>query len=67
VFWLAPPDPKSKSVEVAYVDFARPACEAFKTRAVKRVVGITALGRGDSASEEGRVCLRFARYGRSNR
>jgi uncharacterized protein YbjT (DUF2867 family) len=46
VFWLAPPDPKSKSVEVAYVGFARPACEAFKTRGVRRVVGITALGRG---------------------
>jgi uncharacterized protein YbjT (DUF2867 family) len=46
VFWLAPPDPKSKSVEAAYVGFARPACEAFKKHSVKRVVGITALGRG---------------------
>jgi uncharacterized protein YbjT (DUF2867 family) len=46
MFWLAPPDPKSKSVEAAYVGFARPACEAFKKHGVKRVVGITALGRG---------------------
>jgi uncharacterized protein YbjT (DUF2867 family) len=46
VFWLAPPDFQAESVEAAYVDFTRPACEAFKTQAVKRVVGVTALGRG---------------------
>jgi uncharacterized protein YbjT (DUF2867 family) len=46
VFWLAPPNPKSKSVEAAYVGFALPACQAFKKQGVKRVVGITALGRG---------------------
>ena len=46
VFWLVPPDPKAKSVEVAYVDFSRPACDAFKRQGVKRVVGVSALGRG---------------------
>lgn len=46
VFWLVPPDPRSKSVEAAYVDFSRPACAAFKNHGVKRVVGISAVGRG---------------------
>jgi uncharacterized protein YbjT (DUF2867 family) len=46
VFWLVPPDPHAESVEAAYVDFSRPACDAFKTQGVKRVVGVTALGRG---------------------
>src|SRR5690349_9805096 len=44
VFWLVPPDPQAASVEAAYVDFSRPACEAFKSQGVKRVVGISALG-----------------------
>ena len=46
VFWLTPPNPQAPSVEAAYVDFTRPAVEAFRTHDVKRVVGITALGRG---------------------
>lgn len=46
VFWLVPGDPRAPSAEAAYVDFARPACEAFKTLGVKQVVGISALGRG---------------------
>jgi uncharacterized protein YbjT (DUF2867 family) len=46
VFWLTPPDPQAPSVEVAYVEFTRPAAEAFKRHDVKRVVGISALGRG---------------------
>src|SRR5882762_4991414 len=46
VFWLAPPNRQAPSVDVAYVDFARPAAEAFRRHGVKRVVGITALGRG---------------------
>lgn len=43
VFWLVPPDPHAKSVDAAYVDFARPACDALKSRGVKRVVDITPL------------------------
>jgi uncharacterized protein YbjT (DUF2867 family) len=46
VFWLCPPDPHAPSTEAAYVEFTRPAAEAFKRHGVKRVVAITALGRG---------------------
>jgi uncharacterized protein YbjT (DUF2867 family) len=46
VFWLVPPDPHAESVEAAFVDFTRPACEAFVGQGIKRVVGVTALGRG---------------------
>ena len=46
VFWLVPPDPHAKSLEAAYVDFTRPACNALKSRGVRRVVGVSALGRG---------------------
>jgi len=46
VFWLVPPDPRAASVEAAYIDFTRPASQAFRAQGVKRVVGISALGRG---------------------
>jgi uncharacterized protein YbjT (DUF2867 family) len=46
LFWLTPPDPQAQSVEAAYVDFTRPAAAAFTKHGVKRVVGISALGRG---------------------
>jgi uncharacterized protein YbjT (DUF2867 family) len=46
VFWLVPPDPRAASVEAAYVDFTRRASQAFRAQGVKRVVGISALGRG---------------------
>lgn len=46
VFWLTPPDPHAPSVEAAYVGFTRPAAAAFKRQGVKRVVGVSALGRG---------------------
>jgi uncharacterized protein YbjT (DUF2867 family) len=48
VFWLVPPDPHAESAEAAYVDFSRPACEAFRSQGVERVVGVSALGRGVS-------------------
>jgi len=50
VFWLVPPDPHADSAEAAYVDFTRPACDAFKRHGVQRVVGISALGRGTVAA-----------------
>ena len=50
VFWLVPPDPRATTVKAAYLDFTRPACAAFKTHGVKRVVGISALGRGTPAA-----------------
>src|SRR3712207_2679808 len=46
VFWLTPPDPRAASVEAAYVGFTRPAAQALKRHGVKRVVGVSALGRG---------------------
>jgi uncharacterized protein YbjT (DUF2867 family) len=46
VFWLVPPDFSAVSVEAAYVDFTRPARDAFTSQGVKRVVGVSALGRG---------------------
>ncbi|WP_438388924.1 NAD(P)H-binding protein [Actinopolyspora saharensis] len=51
VFWLAPPNPRADSVEAAYLDFTRPACEAFTRHGVQRVVGISALGRGTPQAE----------------
>jgi uncharacterized protein YbjT (DUF2867 family) len=61
VFWLLPPDPGAKSVEAAYVDFTRSACEAFKNHGIDRVVGISALGRGTpAASHAGYVTASLA-------
>jgi uncharacterized protein YbjT (DUF2867 family) len=50
VFWLVPPDHRAESVEAAYVGFSRPACDAFKSQEVKRVVGVSAFGRGAAVS-----------------
>jgi uncharacterized protein YbjT (DUF2867 family) len=50
VFWLVPPDPRAKSVEAAYLDFTRPACDALKNQGVRRVVGVSALGRGTAVA-----------------
>lgn len=46
VFWLPPPDPRAASPEAALVDFSRPACAVFRSGAVGRVVGVSALGHG---------------------
>src|ERR1700758_1049122 len=46
----AKPLPHADSAEVAYVDFTRPACDAFKRYGVQRVVGISALGRGTAVA-----------------
>jgi uncharacterized protein YbjT (DUF2867 family) len=46
VFWLVPPDFQANNTETRVVEFTRPACEAFKSRGVKRVVAVSALGRG---------------------
>jgi uncharacterized protein YbjT (DUF2867 family) len=48
VFWLAPPNPRSASVEAAYAGFTRPACEALRRQGVRRVVSVSALGLGSS-------------------
>jgi uncharacterized protein YbjT (DUF2867 family) len=46
VFWLAPPDFHADSVDATYAGFTQPACEAIRRHGVKRVVAISALGRG---------------------
>jgi uncharacterized protein YbjT (DUF2867 family) len=46
LFWVVPPDFQVNNVENRYLEFIRPACDAFKSRGVKRVVSVSALGRG---------------------
>jgi uncharacterized protein YbjT (DUF2867 family) len=46
VFWLVPPNPKAESVWDAYVGFTLPGLKAMQQAGVRRIVGITALGRG---------------------
>ena len=46
VFWLVPPDPHAAGLEAAYLDFSGPACDAFISQGISRVVGVSALGRG---------------------
>lgn len=52
VFWLVPPNYQAEDVESSYVDFSRPACDAFKNQGVRRVVGVSALGRGTPMAGE---------------
>jgi uncharacterized protein YbjT (DUF2867 family) len=61
VFWNVAPDPHAPSVEDAYVGFTRPAAEAFKRHGVRRVVGVSALGRGTAlAGRAGNVTATLA-------
>jgi uncharacterized protein YbjT (DUF2867 family) len=59
VFWLVPPDVRAENVDAYVLDFARPATEAFKSQGVKRVVGISTLGRG-VAKNAGQVSAALA-------
>jgi uncharacterized protein YbjT (DUF2867 family) len=45
VLWLVPPNPRAADIQDHYLDFTRPACAAIEAQNVKRVVGITSLGR----------------------
>lgn len=47
VFWLCPPDPRAESVEKAYFEFTRSACDAIRRHGVARVVSVSALGPED--------------------
>jgi len=58
VFWLVPPNPTAESLDAAFLDFTRPACEVFAERDV-RVVGVSALGRG-AAGHAGLVTASLA-------
>jgi len=46
VFFLAPPNRTAPTLDAVYTDFARPAAEAIVRYGVKRVVDVSALGRG---------------------
>jgi uncharacterized protein YbjT (DUF2867 family) len=61
VFWLVPPNPKTQSLAATYLDFTRPACAALKSHGVKRVVAVSALGRGTAmAANAGPVTASLA-------
>ena len=44
VFWLVPPDPQAPSLDAAYLDFSRPACDAFKNEQVQRSAAVRRIG-----------------------
>jgi uncharacterized protein YbjT (DUF2867 family) len=46
IFLNVPPVPHTADVVATYLDFTRPACEAFRRSGGGRVVVVTALGRG---------------------
>jgi uncharacterized protein YbjT (DUF2867 family) len=46
VLWVTPVDRRAPSVEAAFAGFTRPAAEAFTRHGVRRVVGVSMLGRG---------------------
>ncbi|MCZ8521312.1 NmrA family NAD(P)-binding protein [Paenibacillus caseinilyticus] len=45
VLWLVPPNPGAENPMDYYLDFTRPACQAVKSLHVKRVVGVSSMGR----------------------
>ncbi|MFB9327909.1 NAD(P)H-binding protein [Paenibacillus aurantiacus] len=45
VLWLVPPNPRVENTRDYYVEFTRPACQAIKRHGVKRVVGVSSMGR----------------------
>lgn len=51
VFWVAPPD-VTKTQDEAYVEFTRPAAEALARQGGKRVVTVTAIGRGTAWAQK---------------
>jgi uncharacterized protein YbjT (DUF2867 family) len=61
VLWIPPPSHRAESVEAAYPGFTRPACEALRRQGVKRVVSVSALGRGLAlATHAGQVTASLA-------
>jgi uncharacterized protein YbjT (DUF2867 family) len=48
VFWLAPPNSTAATLDAVYAGFAEPAAEAIVRHGVKRIVDVSALGRGVS-------------------
>lgn len=46
LFWVVPPSFRTNNVREYYLQFTRPACRAMMNQGVKRVVAVSALGRG---------------------
>jgi uncharacterized protein YbjT (DUF2867 family) len=46
LFWVVPPSFTTNDVKEYYLQFTRPACHVIKSQGVKRVVAVSALGRG---------------------
>jgi uncharacterized protein YbjT (DUF2867 family) len=59
VFWLVPPNPHAESIQGHILDFVRPVCEAINSQGVKRVIGVSSLGRG-IAKNAGQISAIFA-------
>lgn len=61
VFWVLPTDRTAATAHDAYTGFTRPAAEAVRAHGVKRVVGVSALGRGTAwADRAGHVTASLA-------
>jgi len=59
VFWLVPPNPQAESVHGHVLSFVKPLCDAIRSQGVKRVVGVSSLGRG-LARNAGQISAIFA-------
>jgi uncharacterized protein YbjT (DUF2867 family) len=59
VFWLVPPNPHAEGIQGHILDFVRPVCEAINSQGVKRVIGVSSLGRG-IAKNAGQISAIFA-------
>lgn len=61
LFWLLPSGRHTASIEETYVGFTRPAAQAIRSQGVKRVVDVSALGRGTKyADQAGHVTASLA-------
>ncbi|MGW4641345.1 NmrA family NAD(P)-binding protein [Sphaerisporangium sp. NPDC004334] len=59
VFWVLPPNPRAESLPAHVLDFVRPLCDAIGRQDVKRVIGVSSLGRG-TARKAGQISAIFA-------
>ena len=60
VFWLVPPNLCAENIFDYCRDFTRPACKVFKRQGVKRVVGVSSLGREVAKKDVGLVSAAYA-------
>ncbi|MFI9811937.1 NAD(P)H-binding protein [Saccharothrix variisporea] len=61
VYWVPTPDRRTTDFRTAYTEFTEAACRAFTEQGVRRVVGVSALGRGTAvAGEAGLVTASLA-------